>query len=393
MSEAAALLAAPTSTPEQIELALEAVIRDGAHDAFAKAFGPRRLMKALASGRLTERCEMIADQLLSGDCAATGLTPSLEFAEVLHHDELFPDEEIDLSSVPTSQLPHVDQQQWPLRLADGDRAVTYFSPETCRVVREDAGISDERNGRAPILKLTCLSRRARIGSEIECKVWPAAVILGRWLWRHRWLLRGRTVLELGAGVGTVGLASATCGAGTVLITDINQLALRCARENVQKNGPMVRAVCRVAHLDWASPPPLGTTPAGSGAGGGLANGDGGASTDELLRGQFELILMADVINAEGLSEMVRLLVARAQPSHKTRTIAVAPLMMADSSPLDGIIGAPHIRPYPSVPRRTGVFTAAALPCTKRAGADGVAEAAPPTLCRAAAHDAARLGEP
>ena len=65
----------------------------------------------------------------------------------------------------------------------------------------------------------------RAGAEIECKVWPAALLLARWLWCHPWLLEGRRVLELGAGVGTAGLAACLAGASRVVITDINATAL------------------------------------------------------------------------------------------------------------------------------------------------------------------------
>ena len=95
-------------------------------------------------------------------------------------------------------------------------------------------------------------------------------MLARWLWLHRPLLEGQTVLELGAGVGTVGLAAAACGARHVLLTDINDAALRCARANVERNGERVRTAAAVAHLDWARPPI---------SEGAAATSEGGAATD------------------------------------------------------------------------------------------------------------------
>ena len=136
-----------------------------------------------------------------------------------------------------------------------------------------AGDADEGCAAAeppPTLRLVQLSRRARLGSEIECKIWPAAAMLARWLWLHRPLLEGQTVLELGAGVGTVGLAAAACGARHVLLTDINDAALRCARANVERNGERVRTAAAVAHLDWAWPPI---------SEGAAATSEGGAATD------------------------------------------------------------------------------------------------------------------
>ncbi|XP_014916689.1 histone-arginine methyltransferase METTL23 [Poecilia latipinna] len=43
-------------------------------------------------------------------------------------------------------------------------------------------------------------------------VWPSAVVLAQYLWFHRDQLRGRAVLELGAGVGLPGVLAARCGA-------------------------------------------------------------------------------------------------------------------------------------------------------------------------------------
>ncbi|XP_017161645.1 histone-arginine methyltransferase METTL23 isoform X2 [Poecilia reticulata] len=43
-------------------------------------------------------------------------------------------------------------------------------------------------------------------------VWPCAVVLAQYLWFHRDQLRGRAVLELGAGVGLPGVLAARCGA-------------------------------------------------------------------------------------------------------------------------------------------------------------------------------------
>ena len=64
--DAAALLASPSNSSEDIESALESVLRDGTTAEFEKAFGPRRLMKLLSCGALSERAAELADTLLSG---------------------------------------------------------------------------------------------------------------------------------------------------------------------------------------------------------------------------------------------------------------------------------------------------------------------------------------
>ncbi|KOO22731.1 amino acid permease family protein [Chrysochromulina tobinii] len=186
--KAAALLASPTATPAEIEAALEAVVHGDATSEFVKAFGPRRLVKALASGRLTDRAAELADELLSAAGATVGLAPSLEFTDVLHHEELYPDEVIDLSSDPPSTPAAASDEDCRLHLRLGGGSGAAFWPPSGRVVwdapTEAAAVAIAE---APTLRLANPSRRYRIGSEIECKVWPAAVMLGRWLWQHQQL--------------------------------------------------------------------------------------------------------------------------------------------------------------------------------------------------------------
>ncbi|RVE70088.1 hypothetical protein OJAV_G00084040 [Oryzias javanicus] len=43
-------------------------------------------------------------------------------------------------------------------------------------------------------------------------VWPCAVVLAQFVWTHREELSGKTVLEIGAGVGLPGVVAARCGA-------------------------------------------------------------------------------------------------------------------------------------------------------------------------------------
>ncbi|MFT7797706.1 methyltransferase-like protein 23 isoform X1 [Arapaima gigas] len=47
-------------------------------------------------------------------------------------------------------------------------------------------------------------------------VWPCAVVLAQYVWTHRGHVRGKTVLELGAGVSLPGILAAKCGADVIL---------------------------------------------------------------------------------------------------------------------------------------------------------------------------------
>ena len=316
--EAASLLADPGATPEAIETALEGVVRNNDKDAFAKAFGPRRLLTLLSKGVLTERAAELADDLLAIPSHSTGvgLSGGIDFGEVLHHDELFPDELISLTSSAVgdgdSSGSLVDSSLRLHRELDSGYRVA-FAPSACRALyfdgqgdlREVDELLEEEAEQAPVLRLHSLSRRSRIGSEIECKVWPSAAILGRWLWNNRPIVRGASIWELGGGVGTAGLAAAACGAASVLITDINHTALKCAKANCERNGERVRLAARVSHLDWARPPLLEKT---LDAGAGTAAAEGQTEVDAeataLLLQQFDVIIAADVVNNHGLSELV-----------------------------------------------------------------------------------------
>lgn len=84
------------------------------------------------------------------------------------------------------------------------------------------------------------------------EVWPSSIELARYCLEES-SLNGKTVLELGCGLGLAGLAAARAGAH-VLFTDYEVDALLFARRNALKNlgthGSLSRAAFRV--LDWRS---------------------------------------------------------------------------------------------------------------------------------------------
>ncbi len=82
-------------------------------------------------------------------------------------------------------------------------------------------------------------------TPVWVELWPTALALARWLWEGP-SLKGRTVLELGAGLGLPGIVAGMKEA-RVLQTDYIAAALRVARENAALNRvPGLRT--RVA--DW-----------------------------------------------------------------------------------------------------------------------------------------------
>ncbi len=81
------------------------------------------------------------------------------------------------------------------------------------------------------------------------KVWPASLILGRFV--RTLEPEGKNVLEIGAGCGACGLIAACSSPARVVISDVEEDALLFAKANVLKNGLEDRV--EVRRLDICSP--------------------------------------------------------------------------------------------------------------------------------------------
>lgn len=80
-------------------------------------------------------------------------------------------------------------------------------------------------------------------------VWKAGFALGMFLEECPLWVRNKRVIELGAGVGYLGILCAKLGAKKVLLTDVQEL-LPVLRENVLRNNA---TQALVAELDWGNP--------------------------------------------------------------------------------------------------------------------------------------------
>ena len=104
-------------------------------------------------------------------------------------------------------------------------------------------------------------------------IWKGSEILCDYLIAHPDRIRGKRVLELGAGVGLCGIVCAKLlGAAAVQLTDGDHVVLRNLRRNATSNGLDTNAACR--QLIW---------------------GDSKAAEFEKIHGQFDAILATDCV--------------------------------------------------------------------------------------------------
>lgn len=103
--------------------------------------------------------------------------------------------------------------------------------------------------------LDTLAAREQAGRQIRrfpywAEIWPSAAALARWLHQGHLARPATPVLELGCGLGLVGVGCARLG-WAVEATDYVEDALVLAAHNGSRNG--VAAWHRVRYLDWATP--------------------------------------------------------------------------------------------------------------------------------------------
>ena len=98
----------------------------------------------------------------------------------------------------------------------------------------------------------CVSLRTFDRSnEVGLRLWPAALLFAEWALADPRRFAGRSVLELGAGVGLCGLALAATGAARVVLTDGDGRVVTNLRHNADLNGFAGGGRVAVAEFAWA----------------------------------------------------------------------------------------------------------------------------------------------
>lgn len=108
-------------------------------------------------------------------------------------------------------LPGTDLRLWLIDAANMDRA---FSPEETRRILED-----------PPYWSFC---------------WASGLVLARWFAERPEWVRGKRVLDFGAGSGVAAIAAAKAGATEVVACDLDPLALAACQANAALNGVELR---------------------------------------------------------------------------------------------------------------------------------------------------------
>lgn len=123
-----------------------------------------------------------------------------------------------------TQLPDTDIRLWLIDADNMDRA--FNAEETRRILDEP---------------------------PYWCFCWASGLVLARWLAEHPEWVRGKRVLDFGAGSGVVAIAAAKAGAAEVVACDLDPLALAACRANAALNdvqlGYSVNIFDEVEHYD------------------------------------------------------------------------------------------------------------------------------------------------
>ena len=123
------------------------------------------------------------------------------------------------------------------------------APEETDAVDGDSDDSDgDDDSSERVVSLSLATRTQTSGGT----VWDASVLLAAWLATDPTVVKGRNILELGAGCGAVGLACATLGARHVALTDFDVGVVKLLAENARSN--YLRAGCDSYELDVAKMP-------------------------------------------------------------------------------------------------------------------------------------------
>ena len=98
--------------------------------------------------------------------------------------------------------------------------------------------------------------------ELWSVLWPSAIATSEELARQPELVQGKRVVELGSGLGLPGIVAGLCGAESVLLTDVEETALKLGLTSAKLNalplhpsnaGRVSPSSCSCSHLSFLRP--------------------------------------------------------------------------------------------------------------------------------------------
>ena len=95
------------------------------------------------------------------------------------------------------------------------------------------------------LESACAGLEEGEGPPFWAFCWGSGQALARWILDHPEEVRGREVVDLGAGSGIVAIAAALRGARRVVAVDIDATALEVAQANARENGVHIEVAERM----------------------------------------------------------------------------------------------------------------------------------------------------
>ncbi len=131
------------------------------------------------------------------------------------------------------EIKNISFENLDIRFAEVKNPEKYFD----ELLKNDPGHPDVEDERIPYW----------------CELWPSSIALSGFLVKHPALVRGRTVLEIGCGLGLSGIVATALG-GMVTLTDYIQDAIDVAAFNWKLNFESEPAV---KILDWREPENFG----------------------------------------------------------------------------------------------------------------------------------------
>jgi len=89
----------------------------------------------------------------------------------------------------------------------------------------------------------------RANYTVGYRLWGASLVLSLYILQHQEFVRGKKVLEIGAGVGLCGLVASKVGSSRTVITDFHCNVV----DNIQYISCINRLACEAEILDWENP--------------------------------------------------------------------------------------------------------------------------------------------